>query len=72
MASTAKPVPETSQVGDYIVEYEIGRGSFATVYKGYHRVRRGAAPVTCRNCERQEGLETRAAYQRTLSTAMYR
>ncbi|KAG9327806.1 hypothetical protein KVV02_000252 [Mortierella alpina] len=38
MASTAKPAPETSQVGDYIVEYEIGRGSFATVYKGYHRV----------------------------------
>ncbi|KAG0049829.1 Serine/threonine-protein kinase [Gryganskiella cystojenkinii] len=29
--------PETTQVGDYIVEYEIGRGSFATVYKGYHK-----------------------------------
>ncbi|KAG0270902.1 Serine/threonine-protein kinase [Linnemannia exigua] len=38
MASTAKAVPEATQVGDYIVEYEIGRGSFATVYKGHHRV----------------------------------
>ncbi|KAF9186551.1 Serine/threonine-protein kinase [Haplosporangium sp. Z 767] len=38
MASTAKSAPETSQVGDYVVEQEIGRGSFATVYKGYHKV----------------------------------
>ncbi|KAG0380146.1 Serine/threonine-protein kinase [Mortierella sp. AD032] len=38
MASNAKGVPEATQVGDYIVEYEIGRGSFATVYKGHHRV----------------------------------
>ncbi|KAG0050369.1 Serine/threonine-protein kinase ulk2, partial [Linnemannia elongata] len=38
MASTAKAVPEATQVGDYIVEYEIGRGSFATVYKGHHRL----------------------------------
>ncbi|KAG0202226.1 Serine/threonine-protein kinase [Mortierella sp. GBA30] len=38
MASAAKPITEATQVGDYVVEYEIGRGSFATVYKGYHRV----------------------------------
>ncbi|KAF8945725.1 Serine/threonine-protein kinase [Haplosporangium gracile] len=38
MASTVKAVSEATQVGDYIVEYEIGRGSFATVYKGHHRV----------------------------------
>jgi serine/threonine-protein kinase ULK/ATG1 len=38
MASTGKAVPEATQVGDYIVEYEIGRGSFATVYKGHHKV----------------------------------
>ncbi|KAF9119390.1 Serine/threonine-protein kinase [Mortierella sp. 14UC] len=38
MASTGKAVPEATQVGDYIVEHEIGRGSFATVYKGHHRV----------------------------------
>lgn len=40
MATATKPMPvqEASQVGDYIVEHEIGRGSFATVYKGYHRV----------------------------------
>ncbi|KAG0252225.1 Serine/threonine-protein kinase [Mortierella polycephala] len=38
MANTAKSTPETSQVGGYVVEHEIGRGSFATVYKGYHKV----------------------------------
>ncbi|KAF9314265.1 Serine/threonine-protein kinase [Podila horticola] len=37
MASHGKGVPEATQVGDYIVEYEIGRGSFATVYKGHHK-----------------------------------
>ncbi|KAF9374260.1 Serine/threonine-protein kinase [Podila verticillata] len=37
MSSHGKGVLEASQVGDYIVEYEIGRGSFATVYKGYHK-----------------------------------
>ncbi|KAF9899381.1 Serine/threonine-protein kinase, partial [Lobosporangium transversale] len=36
--ASAKPMQETIQVGDYIVEQEIGRGSFATVYKGHHRV----------------------------------
>ena len=44
MASHGKGVPEASQVGDYIVEYEIGRGSFATVYKGHHKV--GLASIT--------------------------
>jgi hypothetical protein len=34
----AKPA-ETNLVGDYVVEQEIGRGSFATVYKGHHRAR---------------------------------
>ncbi|KAF9106999.1 Serine/threonine-protein kinase [Mortierella sp. GBA35] len=38
MASTNKAAPEATQVGDYIVEHEIGRGSFATVYKGHHKV----------------------------------
>ncbi|KAF8932039.1 Serine/threonine-protein kinase [Dissophora ornata] len=38
MATAAKPVQEITQVGDYVVEHEIGHGSFATVYKGYHRV----------------------------------
>ncbi|KAG0352791.1 Serine/threonine-protein kinase, partial [Gamsiella multidivaricata] len=38
MATGVKHIPEATQVGDYIVEHEIGRGSFATVYKGYHRV----------------------------------
>jgi hypothetical protein len=39
MSSNVKTAPpETAQVGDYIVEYEIGRGSFATVYKGFHKV----------------------------------
>jgi len=39
MSSNVKTAPpETTQVGDYIVEYEIGRGSFATVYKGFHKV----------------------------------
>ncbi|KAG0301132.1 Serine/threonine-protein kinase [Dissophora globulifera] len=37
MATAAKAAPEIAQVGDYVVEYEIGRGSFATVYKGYHK-----------------------------------
>ncbi|GJJ68172.1 serine/threonine-protein kinase ULK2 [Entomortierella parvispora] len=38
MSSNVKTAPpETTQVGDYIVEYEIGRGSFATVYKGFHK-----------------------------------
>lgn len=44
MSSHGKGVLEASQVGDYIVEYEIGRGSFATVYKGYHKV--GLAPIS--------------------------
>ncbi|CAG8826699.1 26621_t:CDS:2, partial [Racocetra persica] len=32
----ARELPAPS-VGDYIVGTEIGRGSFATVYKGYHK-----------------------------------
>ncbi|KAF9437088.1 Serine/threonine-protein kinase [Entomortierella beljakovae] len=38
MATAARPMSQTTQVGDYIVEHEIGRGSFATVYKGHHRI----------------------------------
>ena len=30
---------EPQRVGNYYVENEIGRGSFATVYKGYRSVR---------------------------------
>ncbi|KAF9578008.1 Serine/threonine-protein kinase, partial [Lunasporangiospora selenospora] len=37
MAGTSKSPPEISQIDDYIFEYEIGRGSFAIVYKGHHK-----------------------------------
>lgn len=30
---------KTFQVGDYVIGSEIGKGSFATVYKCYHTVR---------------------------------
>lgn len=39
--------PETPPmcVGEYVVDYEIGKGSFAQVYRAHHRVRcRGAPP----------------------------
>ncbi|KAF9165460.1 Serine/threonine-protein kinase [Mortierella sp. AD010] len=45
MATTAKPVPEVNLVGDYIVEHEIGRGSFATVYKGHHRITKESVAI---------------------------
>ncbi|KAF9354257.1 Serine/threonine-protein kinase [Mortierella sp. AD094] len=45
MATTARPVPQVNQVGDYIVEHEIGRGSFATVYKGYHRITKESVAI---------------------------
>lgn len=36
---------EDEEVKPYIVVAEIGKGSFATVYKGYHQVRSG--DLTC-------------------------
>lgn len=48
MAPTASPAPskdrvsrrpEDEDVKPYVISHEIGKGSFATVYKGYHQVR---------------------------------
>ncbi|KAF9087797.1 Serine/threonine-protein kinase, partial [Mortierella sp. AM989] len=45
MATAARPAPEFTLVGDYIVEHEIGRGSFATVYKGHHRITKESVAI---------------------------
>ncbi|KAI8358657.1 kinase-like domain-containing protein [Mortierella sp. GBAus27b] len=45
MATDARRASETALVGDYVVEHEIGRGSFATVYKGYHKVTKEAVAI---------------------------
>ncbi|KAG0244036.1 Serine/threonine-protein kinase [Actinomortierella wolfii] len=42
---TSMPGAEQHHVGDYIIEREIGHGSFATVYKGYHRHTREAVAI---------------------------
>ena len=39
-SSSRRPKPSDDSVGNFIVDQEIGKGSFAQVYSGRHKVRR--------------------------------
>jgi len=40
---------EDEEVKPYVVVAEIGKGSFATVYKGYHSVSLSLSRLSCHN-----------------------